>query len=315
MSSKKLKKAKGASTMGWKILIAFMIAGTSIFFLFPELQENLLSQVSSRTGQYSSGGLVQDHLTPKSQDEYEVHEEEQDNHEEDRKEEVETVDTEYSFKDLIGAGIVDDVDKVRRILKRNPELKTAADGNGWQIIHEVSRAHARNVLKVLVEEFGADVNIRTDKDGKGYTPLALALRGPNNVQSTEEKESGTVSYLKSVGAFSLNRGEYSRNDLVDATLKNDIESMTAIIKQHPEYVHQKDRNGWTPLHEAIRAGKAYAASHLIEFGRADVNVQTNIGATPLYMATHHVNGADENTIRYLVKMGGIEKGPGIDGDL
>jgi len=315
MSSKELKNANGASTMGWKILILFIIVGTSIFFLFPELQEKMVSQVSSRTGQYSSGGLVQDHITPKSQDEYEVDKEEHDNHEEDHKEEVQTVDTEFSFKDLIGAGIVDDVDKVRRILKRNPELMAAADGNGWQIIHEVSRAHARNVLKVLVEEFGANVNIRTGTDGKGYTPLALALPGPNYVKSSEEKESDTVSYLTSVGAFALSRGEYSRNDLVDATLKNDIESMTTIINQHPEYVHQKDRNGWTPLHEAIRAGQAYAASHLIEFGRADVNVQTNIGATPLYMAIHHVNGADENTIRYLVKMGGIEKGPGIDGDL
>jgi ankyrin repeat protein len=315
MSSKHKETDKKPSKIGWKILVASIIIGTIIFFLFPDLKDNLVSQVSTRTSQDSNGNTEQGSPTPNIVDGYEYNDGDVTEVDGDQTETEPKVDTQYHFDDLVGAAIDDDAEKVRNILKRNPELSNATDKNGWRAIHEASRAHAHNALKVLVQEFGANVNVRTDTDGKGYTPLALATSDPNDVASKGGKEAETVSYLKSIGAVSLNRGEYSREDLVDATRKNDINTMTVIIEQHPEYVHQKDRNGWTPLHEAIRAGQAYAASHLIEFGRADVNVQTNTGATPLYMAIHHVNGADEDTVRYLVKMGGTEKGPRANGDL
>lgn len=317
---------KKSPKKGWKLFITSMILGTIVFFIFPDLKEELVSQVSSRTSQYSSDSIEQSHLISIDQDEGEdkdkkldgdvKHADGDDKHvygDYDRHTGAEQmVDTQYTFNDLVRAAIMDNTEKVRNILTRNPELTTVTDGNGWQVIHEVSRAHANNVLKMLVQEFGANINARTGTDGRGYTPLALALANQKNVASPGEKEVEIVSYLKSVGALSLQRGEYTRDDLVEATSKNDADTMTAIIRQHPEYVHQKDKNGWTPLHEAIRAGHAYAASHLIEFGHADVNVETNIGVTPLYMATHHSSKVDETTVRYLLKMGGIEKGPDVD---
>lgn len=333
MSSHYTNTIKKSSKKGWTLLITSMILGTIVFFLFPDLKEELVSQVSSRTSQYSSDSIEQSHLISTDQDEGKIKDKHVDGEDENvggedkhadgedkhidgnydsHTDTKQMVDTQYTFNDLVGAAIIDDTEKVRNILTRNPELRTATDGNGWQVIHEVSRAHAQNVLKMLVQEFGANVNARTGADGRGYTPLALALANKKNVASPGEKEVEIVSYLKSIGALSLQRGEYTRDDLVEATRKNDVDTMTAIIRQHPEYVHQKDKNGWTPLHEAIRAGHAYAASHLVEFGHADVNVETNIGVTPLYMATHHSGKVDETTVRYLLKMGGIEKGPDID---
>ena len=48
-------------------------------------------------------------------------------------------------------------------------------------------------------------------------------------------------------------------------------------------VTAKDKNGWTPLHEAVRAGDPDIVRFLIEKG-ADINSRTRQGGSVLYWA-------------------------------
>lgn len=226
----------------------------------------------------------------------------------------------YEFEDLKRAVIMNDYENIRKILKIQPELASFADENGWQAVHEAARALALNSMRVLIEEFGVDINARTGMTE--LTPLTLALSRES--EEGNEKLAEIVSYLQSYINVEFRQDEsamesysttYNRRDLVDASTQDNIDLMTEIISRHPEYVHEADENGWQPLHEAVRAGKVYAISHLIEFGHADVNAQTNNGMTPLYMANQMFNQADPITVEYLLKMGAIERGPKRDEDL
>ena len=69
---------------------------------------------------------------------------------------------------------------------------TKADQNGWQPIHEAARAGNVEVLEYLVEEGGADVNVRTHF-GRGGSPLYWA-----RVSLDEDHE--MIHKLKSYGA-------------------------------------------------------------------------------------------------------------------
>jgi ankyrin repeat protein len=53
-----------------------------------------------------------------------------------------------------------------------------------------------------------------------------------------------------------------------------LDELRVIIEQTPEMINASDKNGWLPLHEAVRAGDPDVVSFLLEKG-ADVNSRTD----------------------------------------
>ncbi len=92
-----------------------------------------------------------------------------------------------------------------------------------------------------------------------------------------------------------------------AVQENDTRTLLSLISKKEDLVHAKDENGWTPLHEAARAGSIEAVKMLIEKG-ADVNAKTGYGQTALYLATT-THGDDHPIIELLTELGGLFEGP------
>jgi hypothetical protein len=89
------------------------------------------------------------------------------------------------------AAAVGDLNTLRTLDKRKLKHK---DRNGWEPIHEASRAGHKHVLEYLVQN-GADVNVRTH-GGTGPTPLNLA-------KEFLGKNHPVTEYLESLGAVDV----------------------------------------------------------------------------------------------------------------
>jgi ankyrin repeat protein len=74
-------------------------------------------------------------------------------------------------------------------------------------------------------------------------------------------------------------------------------------------LHENDRNGWQPIHEAARGGHTEAIKTLVEFG-ADINARTNHGkgGTPLHVAITSLS-EKHPVAQYLVSLGALNIGP------
>jgi ankyrin repeat protein len=70
-------------------------------------------------------------------------------------------------------------------------------------------------------------------------------------------------------------------DIDSAAKIGDLERVQALLKNNPDLVLSKDRNGWTPLHWAAADGHKSVAELLLAHG-ADVRARDNRGETPLH---------------------------------
>ena len=93
-----------------------------------------------------------------------------------------------------------------------------------------------------------------------------------------------------------------------AVQEGNTKTLLSVITQKEELVDAKDENGWTPLHEAARAGSVEAVRLLVDKG-ADVNAKTGYGQSALFLATQEY-GEEHPIIDLLTELGGeIFEGP------
>jgi hypothetical protein len=97
------------------------------------------------------------------------------------------------------------LEELKQAVKLLPEVVNASDKNGWQPLHEAVRAGDVEIVKFLLEN-GADVNARTEKDGKGATALNWALH-------YHDEEHPVVVLLKENGAKNYARGQHVNSEL------------------------------------------------------------------------------------------------------
>ena len=75
-------------------------------------------------------------------------------------------------------------------------------------------------------------------------------------------------------------------------------------------LHLKDKNGWQPIHEAVRGGHLETVKFLVE-QKADVNSVTNFGqggVSPYYISVSN-HGHDHPVSEFLSSMGAKLVGP------
>jgi hypothetical protein len=91
--------------------------------------------------------------------------------------------------------------------------------------------------------------------------------------------------------------------------QGDVEGLKALAAKNPKALLKKDRNGWTPLHEAIRIGHTESVKYLISVG-ADKDGRTHhgTGATPLNLAITELT-ENHPVSRYLKDIGAADLGP------
>jgi hypothetical protein len=90
----------------------------------------------------------------------------------------------------------------------------------------------------------------------------------------------------------------------------DLEALKRIVDKDPTVLEKADKNGWKPIHEAARAGKAEVLEYLIAQG-VDINARTHDGkgASALWWAekrNHHAS------VELLKKHGAVSISPKDD---
>jgi ankyrin repeat protein len=80
-------------------------------------------------------------------------------------------------------------------------------------------------------------------------------------------------------------------EIHNATARNDLEKVQALLKTSPDLVNSKDTNGCTPLHIAVQFDCKDMAELLLAHG-ANVDVRDDGGKTPLFFT---VNGGFTDT--------------------
>jgi len=96
----------------------------------------------------------------------------------------------------------------------------------------------------------------------------------------------------------------------------DLDDLKKTLDKDAHLVNVRDKNGWTPLHEAVRNGNAEAVRFLLDRG-AEMNSRSGSneqGGSPLYMAKQF-HGDDHPIISLLEERGAIVYKPSRHGEL
>jgi Ankyrin repeats (3 copies) len=90
-------------------------------------------------------------------------------------------------------------------------------------------------------------------------------------------------------------------------LEGRIDDLRATLDKHAHLINVRDKNGWTPLHEAARKGEIDAIELLLNRG-AEVNARTGSkenGDSPLALAKQY-HGPDHEVTKLLEARGAKE---------
>lgn len=94
-----------------------------------------------------------------------------------------------------------------------------------------------------------------------------------------------------------------------AAAHGDTDTLREIAAANKRALHEKDRNGWQPIHEAARGGHLDTVRFLVE-QKADVNAVTHqgTGVSPYYISLK-THGVDHPLTDYLSGLGAKLVGP------
>jgi ankyrin repeat protein len=145
------------------------------------------------------------------------------------------------------------------------------------------------IVKTLVESFGADVNAA---DNDGITPLAWAIKNEDEAIST---------YLRTHGA-------YKHKNIFEAITAEDKAETQSFLASKRAGENAQDDNGWAPLHFACKFGSLSIVQTVLNF-RPKINLQTFRGETPAFVASRFNNSA---VLKLVYRYGGDITWPSFD---
>lgn len=191
----------------------------------------------------------------------------------------------YTQATLIAAVKAGDIALVSKNLKAkiNPNTK---DVSGESLLHICVNTNDDKMLSLLLDN-KADINILNDE---GQTPLHLAVT--KNAQSM-------IELLLNKGAATEIVNEEGFAAIHTATKNNKPVIMDMILKQHPDDMKLKTKEGLTPLLVAISSGHFKLIKYYLK-RKADLNAKTNDGLTALQLA---MRSNSLQTLDFLLKKG------------
>jgi ankyrin len=141
---------------------------------------------------------------------------------------------------------------------------------GWTPLHKAAKVGNLDVLKLLLEDFGADPNIK--ENVRGFTPLHLAI--------TED----CVAMLLQNGADSTISDNNGRTTLFHhVTNKLNGKKIMLPLLKYGRSIDIPDKQRSTPLHHAAE-GKAEPEALMLLNYKADPDTLDNKGRSPLLLA-------------------------------
>lgn len=166
---------------------------------------------------------------------------------------------------------------------------------GKTVLHEAALFNRIDLVKKLVNEFNADINIR---DNNNFVPMQVAVDS-NNVDITRfllEKGSVEAEYSKHL----LNEPDLQK--FFDAVEANDIALVKQIMAEKKLDVNALDKTHFNRSALGIAATKGFEdmVKLLVEQYNAEINQCDDIGELPLH------NSADNGHLsitKYLVEKG------------
>ncbi|KAK7074366.1 hypothetical protein SK128_009451 [Halocaridina rubra] len=154
-------------------------------------------------------------------------------------------------------------------------------------LHFAARTGNLDILKVLLDA-GVDV-IAKDKDGYTALHVAIASEKDKVIQELLNFEKIKQDYIADLLVAKNNIG---KTVLHFACHVGHLEVLKVLLGSGADIL-AKDKDGYTPLHVAIAAGKEDIVYELIQFGKAtkrntadSINASNNMRKTPLHFAAH-----------------------------
>jgi len=172
---------------------------------------------------------------------------------------------------LFDAARVGDVETVKTLLDKNPELIRSSDENGKTALHYAARFGKKDIVELLLAN-KADINAK-NKDGR--TPLH---------QAAERSDGNLIELLLAHKAEINARDIHGITPLMLAAAEGSWGVLEVLVNKSD--VNVTDDSGSAALHYAAGMGREEVAGLLMKYN-ADVNAKNNRGETPISTAMHH----------------------------
>ena len=91
----------------------------------------------------------------------------------------------------------------------------------------------------------------------------------------EEEMNGSTSQMSNAEADNVTV-EFTKDDMI-AAARSDSSKFSDFVAQRPEWLLEPDRNGWLPLHEAVRAGNIETVSMILSLVKDEDHVNKRVG--------------------------------------
>ena len=211
------------------------------------------------------------------------------------------------------AAMKGDLEKVKELVKENPDSISTTFGLAhWTPLHLAAGDGHANVVEFLLAN-RADVNV---KDSRGHTPMHLAV---------ERRHLDVIEVLRHYGGWddsppkgqnvltvseeSIGPGKAQAVVAIhEAAGSGDPARVMELLKEYPDLVYTKDKDGMTVLHLAVLKASKDLVTGLLA-SQAEINAKNYDGETPLHLAVRLGNrdlaellvssGADVNTTTRL----------------
>ncbi len=196
-----------------------------------------------------------------------------------------------------------DVNEVRAILERKPELARRDGVQGYQAIHYAAREGHLEVLRLLLEA--------------GASPTRVTYR--ERVSAIDmARHSGHTEVAEAMEAWRLRQSGETETGaaLCRAAERGEIDALAERLDSDPSGVHSVNRGGDTALHVAVENHHVEIVQELLDRG-ADPNRTNARGKKPIHLALgpRPKRGWDPPPSPLWPVIGGILLGRGAEYDL
>lgn len=201
--------------------------------------------------------------------------------------------------DIHAAAQQGNLEKIKSILARKPELVSSRDRSGRTPLHLVVQGGHKTIIEFLIAS-RADVNA---KDIKKNTPLHYAVSGACTLDVIHPVPDGhrkeVVELLIGAGAEVNAKNKYGGTALAIAAAGGRTETVKLLLAKGAD-VNAKAQSGETPLYGAVGYFGNKEVTELLIANGAEVNAENPLKRTPLFAA---VEAGNKATVEVLLANG------------